>query len=131
LTGLHAIASFHNYAAGLHENQQGVLAILVIDQHEITNVFRIFARRKLWMSNPGGVGIFKPVFRNIIRSCENYSCSRRIDWLAVAVPVFQLARIVVIVAALRIQINEVAGELIRVRTDAERLNLGLPNGTRR
>ena len=83
------------------------------------------------MSNPGGVGIFKPVFRNIIRSCENYSCSRRIDWLAVAVPVFQLARIVVIVAALRIQINEVGGELIRVRTDAERLNLGLPNGTRR
>ena len=106
LPRLHAIASFHNYAAGLHMNQQAVLAILMIDQYEVTDVFRIFPRRKFWMPNLGGSDIFKPVFRNVIRSRENNSCPRRIDRLAIAVPVPHLARIIVVLAALRIQINE-------------------------
>ena len=123
LPRLHAIAGFHKYAAGLHMNKQAVLAILVINQHEVADVFRIFARRKFWMPNLGGSGIFKPVFRNVIRGRENNSCPRRIDRFAVAVPVLQLARIVVILASLRIQINEVAREFIRVCGDAQSLDL--------
>jgi hypothetical protein len=68
LPRLYLIANFHNYAAGLHMNQQAVLAILVINQDPVPDVFRVLASRKFWMSDLRCPGIFKPVVRDVIRS---------------------------------------------------------------
>src|SRR5580704_17086549 len=125
LTWLNSIAGFHNYAADLHMHEQAVLTILVINQHKIPDIFRIFANRKFWMPNLRSSGIFKSVFRNVICSCENNSCPWRIDRPAVTVPVIQFAGIVVIRPPLRIHINEVAREVIRVCGDATRPHFGI------
>jgi hypothetical protein len=77
LTQRHAITRPHDHAAGLHVHKQGVLAILMVEQYEITDVFRIFASRKSWMPDLRGLGIFKPVFRNVICDCQNNARSIR------------------------------------------------------
>jgi hypothetical protein len=106
-------------------HKQAVLAILVIEQHEIADIFRIFAWRKFRMPDLGGVRIFKPIFRNVIGGRENNSCTGRIDRFPVTVPILEDARIVVILPCLPIHINEVAREIIRVCSDAQRLHLGI------
>ncbi len=40
------ISAFHDHAAELHMHKQAVLAILVINQDEVPDVFRVFASRK-------------------------------------------------------------------------------------
>jgi hypothetical protein len=49
LTLRHAITRFHDHAAGLHVYKPAVLAILMIEQHEIADVFRIFVGREFWI----------------------------------------------------------------------------------
>jgi hypothetical protein len=62
------ISAFHDHAAGLHMYKQAVLAILVINQDPVPDVFRVLASRKFWMSDLRCPGIFKPVVRDVIRS---------------------------------------------------------------
>jgi hypothetical protein len=66
LSLLHALTRAHQYAPGLHVYQQAALAILVVDQYEVTDVFRVFACRKLGMSDHPSIGIFKPVVGDVI-----------------------------------------------------------------
>jgi hypothetical protein len=42
LTLLYTVAATHQYAPRLHVYEQTVLAVLVVDQHEIADVFRVF-----------------------------------------------------------------------------------------
>src|SRR5713101_8320671 len=81
LTLLHVIHRSYVYAASLHMHKQAVFSILMIQQHEIADVFWIFAWRKFGIPDLGGSCIFKPVFRNIICGSENNPCSRRVDRL--------------------------------------------------
>jgi hypothetical protein len=60
-----------NYPAGLHMHKQAVLVILVIKQHEIADILRLFPWRKFRMPDLPGLGILKPVFRNVICNREN------------------------------------------------------------
>src|ERR1039457_6681900 len=112
LTLSHAITRSHGYAASLHMHEQAILAIQVVEQHEIADIFGIFARRKFWVPDLGAFCVFKPVFRNVICGCENDSCTRGIDRLPVSVPILEDARIIVIPPPLPIYIDEVAGEII-------------------
>src|ERR1035438_4654864 len=82
-----AISAFDDYATGFHMHKQAVLAILVINQYEVADVFRVLASRKLWMPDLRCPSIFKPVFRDVIRSRQNNSSTRRVDRLAVTIPV--------------------------------------------
>src|SRR5438552_15976439 len=86
LTLPHAITRSYGYAPSLHMHKQAVLAILVIEQHEIADIFRIFAWRKFRMSDLGGLRIFKPIFVNVIGGREHNSLSGRIDRFHVTVP---------------------------------------------
>ena len=49
LTLPHAITRSHGYTASLHMHKQAVLAVLVINQDAVPDVFRVLASRKFWM----------------------------------------------------------------------------------
>ena len=108
------IAKFDGDAAGLHVYKQAVLAIPVIEQNKITDVFGILAGRKFRIADARGFRVFKPVFRDVVGGCDDNAASGRIDRRPVTVPILERTRIVVIGLALSVHIDEVAGEIIGV-----------------
>jgi hypothetical protein len=59
----------------------------MIDQNEITYIFRVFADRKLWMPDLRCLCILEPIVGYVVRHFENHTCSWRIDRLPVTVPI--------------------------------------------
>jgi len=68
LTLLHTIAGLYGDTSGLHVHQQAIFAVLVIEHHEIADIFRVLFGRELGIPDLAGARVFEPVFRNVVNS---------------------------------------------------------------
>src|ERR1700739_2452110 len=63
---LYAITGTHQHAPRLHVYEQAILAVLVVDQREIADVFRVSTCWELGRSNRSCLRVFNPVVGNVI-----------------------------------------------------------------